>query len=252
MVRPRPTSRRRQARGRADRAVGEIAASGYVDPRLGAAPRHPVPAGGRFECRRTAKEARDGPSWAHYVSGKQARESSHCRGVARFQPLALGNSGGSVSAQRCPYPNGDMRLACFLTRHAVKSGRGRGHRGFLSSGEDSSARSGALAGGSLIKRVSSVTNFAVVFLVARSLGAVQFGAFSLAYIAYGFALNLSRGLGSYPFQVRYTGAEVAEWRRGVAESSGTALMTGILTGCCMLAAATVLSGATRSALSPLG
>jgi O-antigen/teichoic acid export membrane protein len=100
--------------------------------------------------------------------------------------------------------------------------------------------------------VSSVTNFAVVFLVARSLGAVQFGAFSLAYIAYGFALNLSRGLGSYPFQVRYTGAEYAEWRRGAAESSGTALTTGIFTGCCMLAAAAVLSGATRSAFMALG
>ena len=149
---PRPTSRRRQARGRADRAVGEIAASGYVGPRLGAAPRHPVPAGGRFECRRTAKEARDRPSWAHYVSGKQARESPHCRGVARFQPLALGNSGGSVSARRCPYPNGDMRLACFLKRHAVKGGRGQGHRGFLSSGEDGFTRSGALVGESLTKR----------------------------------------------------------------------------------------------------
>ena len=100
--------------------------------------------------------------------------------------------------------------------------------------------------------MSSVTNFAVVFLVARSLGAVQFGAFSLAYVAYGFALNLSRGLGSYPFQVRYSGAEFAEWRRGVAESSGTALMTGVVTGCCMLAAATVLTGATRTAFIALG
>ena len=46
--------------------------------------------------------------------------------------------------------------------------------------------------------VSSLTNFVVVLLVARSLGAVQFGAFSLAYVTYGFALNASRGLATYP------------------------------------------------------
>ena len=37
--------------------------------------------------------------------------------------------------------------------------------------------------------LSSVTNFAVVIYVARTLGAAQLGAFSLAYVTYGFMLN---------------------------------------------------------------
>ena len=37
--------------------------------------------------------------------------------------------------------------------------------------------------------VSSLTNFAVSMYVIRTLGAAQFGAFSLAYVTYGFTLN---------------------------------------------------------------
>ena len=37
--------------------------------------------------------------------------------------------------------------------------------------------------------VSSLTNFAVNIYIARYLGAVQYGAFSLAYVTYGFALQ---------------------------------------------------------------
>jgi O-antigen/teichoic acid export membrane protein len=100
--------------------------------------------------------------------------------------------------------------------------------------------------------VSSITNFAVVILVAHSLGAVQFGAFSLAYLAYGFALNLSRGLASYPLQVRFSGADLPTWRRAVASSTGTALVTGIATGICMLGVAVLLTGDTRAAFLALG
>ena len=53
--------------------------------------------------------------------------------------------------------------------------------------------------------VSSLTNFAVSIYVARTLGAEQFGAFSLAYVTYGFALNASRGLSTDPLMVRFSG-----------------------------------------------
>ena len=42
--------------------------------------------------------------------------------------------------------------------------------------------------------MSSVSNFAVNIYIARTLGAAQYGAFALAYVTYGFALNASRGL----------------------------------------------------------
>ena len=40
------------------------------------------------------------------------------------------------------------------------------------------------------------------------LGAVQFGAFSLAYVTYGFALSASRGLATAPLMVRFSGTDV--------------------------------------------
>jgi O-antigen/teichoic acid export membrane protein len=100
--------------------------------------------------------------------------------------------------------------------------------------------------------MSSLTNFAVVILVARSLGAVDFGAFSLAYVTYGFALNVSRGLASYPLQVRFSSARVEKWRQAVADCSATALATGIAAGVCVLAVAAFLRGDTRATLVALG
>ena len=64
--------------------------------------------------------------------------------------------------------------------------------------------------------MSSLTNFAVSIYIARTLGAVQYGAFSLAYVTYGFALNASRGLATDPLMVRFSGTDLPTWRRAVA------------------------------------
>ena len=68
--------------------------------------------------------------------------------------------------------------------------------------------------------VSSLSNAALSFYVARELGATQFGAFSLAYVTYSFALNASRGLATDPLLVRFSGARAAAWRRAVAPLHG--------------------------------
>ena len=39
--------------------------------------------------------------------------------------------------------------------------------------------------------MSSLTNFAVNIYIARELGAVEYGAFALAFVTYAFALNVS-------------------------------------------------------------
>src|SRR5690348_15878038 len=100
--------------------------------------------------------------------------------------------------------------------------------------------------------VSSLTNFAVSIYVVHALGAVQFGAFSLAYVTYSFALNASRGLATDPLMVRFSGANLPTWRRAVANCTGTALVVGMVTGACALAAAAVLSGTARLAFLALG
>jgi O-antigen/teichoic acid export membrane protein len=98
----------------------------------------------------------------------------------------------------------------------------------------------------------SVSNAAVSFYVARELGATKFGAFSLAYVTYSFALTASRGLATDPFLVRFSGTDLVTWRRAAAECTGTALVTGLVTGACALLAALLLHGEPRLAFLALG
>src|SRR6202007_462391 len=94
--------------------------------------------------------------------------------------------------------------------------------------------------------------YAVSIYVVHALGAVQFGAFSLAYVTYGFALNASRGLATDPLMVRFSGTELPAWRRAVAGCTGTAVVVGLATGACVVAAAAALTGAAGAAFLALG
>jgi O-antigen/teichoic acid export membrane protein len=109
-----------------------------------------------------------------------------------------------------------------------------------------------LGWGVVDQAASSVTNFAVNIVIAHDLGAVQYGAFSLAYVTYTFALNASRGLSTDPLLVRFSGTDVRTWRRAVANCTGTALVVGLASAVCVLAAAIVLGGAAREAFIALG
>jgi O-antigen/teichoic acid export membrane protein len=100
--------------------------------------------------------------------------------------------------------------------------------------------------------MSSLTNFAVGIYVVRTLGAAQFGAFSVAYVTYSFALNTSRGLATDPLMVRFSAVDRSAWRRAVPDCTGTALLVGVLSGICAVAAAAVLHGDVRWAFLALG
>ena len=100
--------------------------------------------------------------------------------------------------------------------------------------------------------MSSVSNFAVNVYIARTLGAVQYGAFGLAYVTYGFALNASRGLATDPLLVRFSGTDLPVWRRAVADCTGAAMAAGFTIGACVLAAAALLNGTSRLAFLALG
>ena len=110
---------------------------------------------------------------------------------------------------------------------------------------------GRIGWGLADQAVSSLTNAAMSIYVARELGAVAFGAFSLAYVTYAFALNASRGLATDPLTVRFSGAEIPVWRRAVASSSGTALIVGFIIGACALRPGP-LPGTARFAFVALG
>jgi O-antigen/teichoic acid export membrane protein len=100
--------------------------------------------------------------------------------------------------------------------------------------------------------VSSITNFAVNIYIARELGAVQYGAFALAYVTYGFALNTSRGLATDPLLVRFSAVDLGVWRRAVVNCTGTAVLVGLVMGSLVLGAAMLLGGAARPAFLALG
>jgi O-antigen/teichoic acid export membrane protein len=100
--------------------------------------------------------------------------------------------------------------------------------------------------------MSSLSNFAVNVYIARALGSVDYGAFGLAYVTYGFALNASRGLATDPLMVRYSDTDTQTWRRAVAKCTGTAAMAGVATGILALAAAAILHGPAKLAFLALG
>jgi O-antigen/teichoic acid export membrane protein len=100
--------------------------------------------------------------------------------------------------------------------------------------------------------MSSLTNAFVSIYIARELGAVQFGAFSLAYVTYAFVINASRGLGTDPLVVRFSGVDFPAWRRAVASASGTAALVGIAAAACVLGVAALADGTARLAFIALG
>lgn len=100
--------------------------------------------------------------------------------------------------------------------------------------------------------MSSLSNAAMSFYVARELGAIQFGAFSLAYVTYSFCLNASRGLATDPLLVRYSDVTPRVWRRAVARSTGTSVAAGLVLGLCAITATAVLSGTVKVAFFALG
>ena len=91
-------------------------------------------------------------------------------------------------------------------------------------------RVGDSAGVSRIRpcRVSPIS--AVNIYIVRHLGAVQYGAFALAYVTYGFVLQASRGLATDPLLVRYSGKDMSTWRRAVSSAAGTATLVGLVGG----------------------
>jgi O-antigen/teichoic acid export membrane protein len=100
--------------------------------------------------------------------------------------------------------------------------------------------------------MSTLTNYLLSIYIVRTLGAVQFGAFSLAYVTYGFAINASRGVSIEPLLIRFSGTILPTWRRATAASTGTALLVGLILGTCALATGLLVGDTTALAFVALG
>ncbi len=108
------------------------------------------------------------------------------------------------------------------------------------------------AWGLLDQAVSSVTNFAVGALIARSVDPEDFGSFSLSFLAYTIFLNAERALATTPLIVRYSGSTGGEWRIKTAAATGVALAVGVVCGAVCLVIAGVTSGSLQVAFLVMG
>lgn len=115
------------------------------------------------------------------------------------------------------------------------------------------AMAGRLSWGLADQAVSSLTNFILGATVARSLGGPAFGVFSLAWVTYGVALNVSRGLATDPLMVRFGGGVPRRvWGEAAAPAAGTALAVGLVAGVTILAAGLSMGGVLGHAFAALG
>jgi O-antigen/teichoic acid export membrane protein len=89
---------------------------------------------------------------------------------------------------------------------------------------------GRLGWGVVDQAISSLGNFALGLYVAHTFTAAEFGAFTLAFIAYSVVLNAARGAATDPFVVRYSGAENRRWGPAASAASGAALVVGTVAG----------------------
>jgi O-antigen/teichoic acid export membrane protein len=100
--------------------------------------------------------------------------------------------------------------------------------------------------------LSSLTNFALAVLVARTVSTSALGAFGLAFTTYTITLGATRALCQEPLTVRYSATSVREWRTGVAAATGVALVLGAVAGVVCIAAAFAFGGTLRASLLVLG
>jgi O-antigen/teichoic acid export membrane protein len=99
--------------------------------------------------------------------------------------------------------------------------------------------------------LSSLTNFVLGIVVARTVGLTEFGAFSLAFAAYLIVASLSRAVTAQPLLIRYSGVSTPDWRRGAAATTGTALLVGVGAAIVALVIAVASDDSLRSAFTAL-
>ena len=100
--------------------------------------------------------------------------------------------------------------------------------------------------------ISSGTNFAVNVVVLRTLGVEAFGAFSLGFFVYLFAISVARAYPMEPLAIRYPMRSEADWRTGAAAALGIAGAAGLALGVASIVTGIVLGGVLGAALVGLG
>jgi O-antigen/teichoic acid export membrane protein len=100
--------------------------------------------------------------------------------------------------------------------------------------------------------LSSLTNFTLTVLVARSVGTTEFGYFAIVLTIYLTGLGLSRAALTSPLSIRFSTRPKQEWHDAVRSATGSVLILAALMGIACVGAASFLEGPLRGALVTLG
>ena len=100
--------------------------------------------------------------------------------------------------------------------------------------------------------LSSLTNFALGVLVARTVDLAAFGAFSLGFAAYLLIASVTRAYPMDPLAIRYAAAPPAAFRRAASAATGTVVVVGIVCGAVLLLVGLATSGSFSESLLALG
>ena len=96
--------------------------------------------------------------------------------------------------------------------------------------------------------LAALSNVVLSILVARSVDAAGFGSFSIAYLVYGMAFAALKSLVGQPLQIRFSGAEPAEFTRRLGQGAGTTLSVSVVVALGCAAAGLTMGGTTGAAL----
>jgi O-antigen/teichoic acid export membrane protein len=100
--------------------------------------------------------------------------------------------------------------------------------------------------------LSSLTNFALTVLVARSVGTTEFGYFAIVFTIYLTGLGLSRAAITSPLTIRFSTRPKQQWQDAVRSATGSVLVFAALMGIACVVAASFVAGPLRGALVALG
>jgi hypothetical protein len=100
--------------------------------------------------------------------------------------------------------------------------------------------------------LSSLTNFALGVLVARTVSPREFGAFGLVFAAYLLMLGISRSLNTGPLVVRFSGSPVEQWTVATGAAVGAAVSIGVLAGAGIAIVGTMFGASIGGGIIALG
>ncbi len=100
--------------------------------------------------------------------------------------------------------------------------------------------------------VSSATNAAISFLIARQVSDVEYGAFGIAYTLFAIVIGLCRGATCLPLSMHYSGSTPSSFRSAASATTGSSFAFGIGVGVVFVGIGLGVGGPVGSSLSAMG